>query len=126
LRSFSSWIVSAVFALVALISIIGYFRQAPVGVRSIRALIPPPENAKLNLGGKNPWQVVVSPNGRHLAFVASTPDGKNFIWVRPLNALTAQPLAGTEGAWSPFWPESTFLRNSLLAIALVLVCSGMG
>jgi eukaryotic-like serine/threonine-protein kinase len=105
-----SWIVSAVFALVALISIIGYFRQAPVGVRSIRALIPPPENARLNSGRRNPGQVVVSPDGRHLAFVASTPDGKNFIWVRPLNALTAQPLAGTEGAWSPFWsPDSQWL-----------------
>ncbi len=53
---------------------------------------------------------MVSPNGRHLAFVASAPDGKSLIWVRPLNALTAQPLAGTEGASNPFWsPDSQWI-----------------
>ena len=106
-----AWIVSAVFGLVALISITAYFRRTPVEVRSIRALIPPPENARFQFAAlNNSGPVVVSPDGRHLAFVASKPDGKNLIWVRPLNALMAQPLAGTEGAWSPFWsPDSHWL-----------------
>src|SRR5262245_44035371 len=105
-----AWIISAVFALVALISIIGYFRQTPVELLSIRSLIPPPENARFQFAGKNPGPVVISPNGRHLAFIATTPDGKNPIWVRSLNALTAQPLAGTEGASSPFWsPDGQWL-----------------
>jgi eukaryotic-like serine/threonine-protein kinase len=106
-----AWIVSAIFALVALISIINYFRQAPVEVRSIRALIPPPENARFQLArGINHGAIAVSPDGRHLAFVASTPNGKDFIWIRPLNVLTAQPLADTEGALSLFWsPDSQWL-----------------
>ncbi len=105
-----AWIVSAVFALVALIAIIGYFRQAPIVARSIRAFIPPPENARFHFAGKDPGPVVVSPDGRHLAFVASTPGGKTLIWVRPLDALTAQPLASTEGASSPFWsPDGQWL-----------------
>src|SRR5262249_49936176 len=105
-----AWIVSVLFALAALISIIGYFRKAPVEVSSIRSLIPPPENARFDFAGQNPGPVVVPPNGRYLAFVASSPDGKNHIWVRPLNTLTAQPLAGTEDTSYPFWsPDSQWI-----------------
>src|SRR5437667_10684789 len=51
-----------------------------------------------------------SPDGRRLAFVARNSEGKSFLWVRPLNATAAQPLAGTEGASYPFWsPDSEFL-----------------
>jgi eukaryotic-like serine/threonine-protein kinase len=47
--------------------------------------------------------VALSPDGRRLAFVAQGPDGRVALWVRPLDGLVAQPLAGTEGASSPFW-----------------------
>lgn len=55
----------------------------------------------------------ISPDGRRLAFVAvatSGTGGRGQIWVRPLDSLTAQPLAGTEGAEYPFWsPDSRFI-----------------
>src|SRR5262249_49387209 len=36
-----------------------------------------------------------------------------FLWVRPLDALQAHPLAGTEGAMSPFWsPDSRYIAYS--------------
>jgi Tol biopolymer transport system component len=47
----------------------------------------------------------LSPDGRRLAFVTGT----NFrqLWVRPLDQVSAQPLAGTDGANAPFWsPDS--------------------
>lgn len=44
----------------------------------------------------------LSPDGRQLAFVAST-DGFSRLWVRRLDQVTEQPLAGTEGAQDPFW-----------------------
>jgi Tol biopolymer transport system component len=48
----------------------------------------------------------ISPDGRFLVFVASS-DGPTRLWLRPLAATTARPLAGTEGANFPFWdPES--------------------
>src|SRR5262249_43852499 len=51
----------------------------------------------------------VSPDGRRIAFLAMT-DGKPMIWVRPLNALAAQPLLGTEASVFPFWsPDSRYL-----------------
>ena len=47
-------------------------------------------------------QFALSPDGSHLAYVA-TSDGRATIWVRPLNALVARTLPGTEGAIFPFW-----------------------
>jgi Tol biopolymer transport system component len=39
--------------------------------------------------------------------VAIDPAGEQRLWLRPLDSMTAQPLAGTEGAFSPFWsPDS--------------------
>jgi Tol biopolymer transport system component len=44
----------------------------------------------------------LSADGRQLAFVAMA-QGVPRLWVRPLDQLTAHPLAGTDGASYPFW-----------------------
>src|SRR5207245_2339066 len=47
-----------------------------------------------------------SPDGRHIAFVASTPAGAR-LFVRSLGSLAVRPLPGTELANYPFWsPDS--------------------
>jgi serine/threonine protein kinase/Tol biopolymer transport system component len=52
----------------------------------------------------------VSPDGRRLAFVGPDAGGRVMLWVRPLDSLASQPLAGTEGAAAPFWsPDSRFV-----------------
>jgi Tol biopolymer transport system component len=44
--------------------------------------------------------------GGELVFSATT-ERKSQLWVRPLDSLAAQPLAGTDGASCPFWsPDS--------------------
>ena len=50
----------------------------------------------------DPVSFALSADGRQLAFVA-TAEGASRLWVRPLDQVTAQPLAGTEGARYPFW-----------------------
>jgi eukaryotic-like serine/threonine-protein kinase len=45
----------------------------------------------------------VSPDGLHIAFTASTPGAPLRLFVRPLSAPEARPIAGTEGATHPFW-----------------------
>ena len=51
-------------------------------------------------------QLALSPDGRHLAFVAEGPNGPA-IWLRALGEPDARLLAGTEGAEAPFWqPDS--------------------
>ena len=52
---------------------------------------------------------VVSPDGRMIAFIA-TGEGKQLLFVRRLNEAAAVPLAGTDGAYYPFWsPDSRFI-----------------
>ena len=49
-----------------------------------------------------PASFALSPDGRQIAFVASG-EGGSQLWLRSFAMATAQPLAGTEGASSPFW-----------------------
>jgi Tol biopolymer transport system component len=74
---------------------------------AIRAAINPPANTTLALVGDFAGPPVLSPDGANVAFVATGSDGKNMIWVRPLDAPDAHMLAGTEAATFPFWsPDS--------------------
>jgi serine/threonine protein kinase len=79
---------------------IAHLRKAPpMEARPMRFFILPPE--KTSLGS-----FALSPDGRWLAFTAAT-GGKDQLWVRALDGLTAQALPGTEGASYPFWsPDS--------------------
>lgn len=82
-----------------------YFRRPPAESLVMRFVISPPEGLTLN-------GFSVSPDGRRVGFIASGSDRSvpSAIWVRPIDAVTAQPLPGTEGATSLFWsPDSRFI-----------------
>src|SRR5207245_7499726 len=66
---------------------------------AIRFPVLPPENAFFP---RIP-SMSVSPDGHRLAFSAHTSDGKDLIFVRSLDNLTAQPLQGTDDGRFPFW-----------------------
>jgi serine/threonine protein kinase/Tol biopolymer transport system component len=54
----------------------------------------------------DPTGFAVSPDGGRIVYVASGPAGSQ-LWLRPLNADHAEPLAQTLGASHPFWsPDS--------------------
>ena len=56
-----------------------------------------------------PGFLAMSPDGRHLAFVAIK-DGRNQLFVRDLNQVAPRLLPGTEGAWQPAWsPDSRYV-----------------
>src|SRR5207253_469247 len=100
------WIVAGVLfiaLLAALPFVISSLRRAPVDTPVIRVSVLPPEKSTLGT-------VTVSPDGRRLAFIATDAMGKTLLWVRPLDSLAAQPLAGTDDASYPFWsPDSRFI-----------------
>jgi Tol biopolymer transport system component len=49
-----------------------------------------------------PFEFALSPDGRYIVFVASG-DGPQRLWLRALDKVDEQPMAGTEGADLPFW-----------------------
>jgi Tol biopolymer transport system component len=101
IREWVAWtlLAVAVLALAAVTVSTSYFRRAspqPVVTR-LEVVIPPTSDS---------FSFALSPDGRQLAFVATVEDGPR-LWVRPLDQVTAQPLAGTQGASYPFWaPDS--------------------
>jgi serine/threonine protein kinase/Tol biopolymer transport system component len=112
LGKYLPWIVAGIFALTSIILLpfaISSFKHAPARANVTRSAILPPENTSflaLNL-------FAVSPDGLRLAFVARDAKGQAMLWMRPLDALTAQPLAGTDGISTgspPFWsPDSRLI-----------------
>jgi eukaryotic-like serine/threonine-protein kinase len=45
----------------------------------------------------------ISPDGRHLVFRVATATEAPALWLRPLDSLDGQRIAGTDGADFPFW-----------------------
>ena len=95
---------------------VGLFDRSAVDARVYRSSIVLPEGTHIpgdrssaNLGPAG--RFALSPDGRRLAFVARRDaTGLPVLWVRPLDAVVAQTLAGTEGATYPFWsPDSRFV-----------------
>jgi len=91
-----------------------YFQRPPEETQSVRFLVSLPETwglaRQLAATGAPAAPLAVSPDGRRIAFAAASADGKSLLWVRSLDTLSAQALAGTEGAVRPFWsPDSRFL-----------------
>ena len=67
-------------------------------------IYPPAGRAFAGGGASVPVpQLAVSPDGRHLVFVAAEPEGPPFLWLRTLAEKESRRLPGTEGAEAPFW-----------------------
>jgi len=71
--------------------------------RSIRASIPPPENATFDFVGDFAGPPVLSPDGTHVAFAARREKEASALWVRNLESGAVDKLGGTDGGYSPFW-----------------------
>jgi Tol biopolymer transport system component len=100
------WAVAAVAAMAAGFLGVTDLRQ-PASERAIvRTMIPPPEHAAFDFDN-TVGPAVLSPNGRSVAFSARSADGRVQLWVRPLDAADARPIAGTDDASFPFWSSDS-------------------
>jgi Tol biopolymer transport system component len=84
-----------------------------------RSSILPPEHVTFSTSvGSAAGGLALSPDGRRIVFTAFGQEGRVMLWVRSLDGLAAQPLAGTESAFYPFWsPDSrtiAFFANNKL------------
>lgn len=95
---------------------VGFVGRPAGDARVYRSEIVLPEGAQIpadrGSANLNPaGRFALSPDGRRLAFIARrAATGPPLLWVRSLDAVVAQSLAGTEGATYPFWsPDSRFV-----------------
>jgi len=98
-RTALAWVVAGLAgAALALGATAAYLwtRPPPLG-ETLRVSITAPGPISPQLSG------AISPDGRHLAFVATGPSGRSMLWVRTLDSLEPRELSGTEGAAHPFW-----------------------
>jgi eukaryotic-like serine/threonine-protein kinase len=99
-----AWGVAAALLVAAAALAWGFVNRAPKPQRLVKFEVPIPPSV-ISVDAPK-----ISPDGKLIAFNATDSNGKTQIWLRPLNALAAQPLAGTEGTRRPFWsPDSRFL-----------------
>jgi len=93
----------ALIAVVVLSLVLGFYggRKAVV-----RTQIAPSEKLQFNFVGDNGGPPILSPDGTRLVFSAHGA-GKGQLYLRSMNQLNPQPIAGTEEATFPFWaPDS--------------------
>jgi eukaryotic-like serine/threonine-protein kinase len=61
-------------------------------------------------GATDVVQPTISPDGRSLAFIASSKGGRSSLWIRPLDSLEPHPIADADQLAFPFWsPDSQSL-----------------
>ena len=104
-RDFAGWIVAAGLLLALLVALFGPWRRAPSAPAApVRFTVSPPRDTAFQ------GMLALSPDGRRLAFVATTADGRDLLWTRALDSLESRALEGTDGANYPFWsPDGRFL-----------------
>lgn len=88
-------LVFAAFALLASLAAVAlgvaFFQRQPENASVLRFTMPPPEGSTFP---SFPSFLTVSPNGRHVAFVAAAADGRRQLWIRDLDAVRS-----TRTAW---------------------------
>src|SRR5262249_41669410 len=112
-----AWTLAAMLLVaVAGLSVLYLHREPAIG-QPVQLMVVPPDNGLFvddgTSAGTPMMQFALSPDGRLLAFIAATADGRPRLWVRPLEASAARSLPDTDGASQPFWsPDSRFIGFS--------------
>ena len=97
-------LIPAAVAIALLAGATGWFSRVPPKPQElpVRTFSIPVESLASSDFARN---AVISPNGRHIAYVAD-----NKLWIRDLDNEQPRALDGTNGAEGPFWsPDSAFV-----------------
>jgi len=104
------WGVSALLLTACVVLSLLHFGQTRTEPHAIHTYILPPEKSTFAFVGDHTGPLVISPDGTRLVFAALGSDGKQTLWLRPLDAASSQSIPGTEDASYPFWsPDSRFI-----------------
>jgi len=94
----AGWIATSMLAVALAALAIVHFLRPAADTRVFSASVLPPHKSIFG-------SVVVSPDGRWLAFTDTSAGGKEQLWIRTLDGavVSTQALPGTTGASNPFW-----------------------
>jgi serine/threonine protein kinase len=115
-RAVFPWIAATAVFLIALATLsFVHFREVPAPQPSTRFQVPPPEQSVISM-------FRLSPDGRSIV-ISALSEGRNRLWIRPLDSLQWQLLQGTDDASYPFWsPDGAnigfFAQGKLKKIAV--------
>jgi Tol biopolymer transport system component/tRNA A-37 threonylcarbamoyl transferase component Bud32 len=104
-----AWILAAALAsAVLLLALLRPWRPVAT-LQPIAFQIAPPEGGVLGVAQPQSEVMSMSPSGRYVTFTA-TLSGQTLLCVRDLSRSSVRTIAGTEGAYSPFWsPDSRWV-----------------
>jgi Tol biopolymer transport system component len=128
-----AWAVAAISAIALIATLLlatrGYFEKQTGPAHSTRTTVLLPEGALYTAAGSPAYRMSISPDGTQLSYAVSLADSTLRLWVRPLDALDARPLDGTEQGggghtWSPDGRSIAYFTNPLTALRKVDVAGG--
>ena len=97
------WAIAAIALVLAAAAMVLVWLHVPAPT-DIEAYILPPEKNSFTLNNDDAaGPVVLSPNGRKIAFVAQDDQSVDHLYVRALDDNEAKLVPGTENAMYPFW-----------------------
>ncbi len=109
-----AWATAAVLGAIALaagVVAVLHLRERPAPAEPVQFSVAAEEQSTFVA----PADFAISPDGRHVVFVAlggrvESTQPRPMLWVRPLASGTSRVLPGTEGASVPFWsPDSRYI-----------------
>jgi hypothetical protein len=116
-RAWLPWFLAAALAATGWAALRNRPAAPPSTPALVEVAVSAPDNSRF--GGQG---IAVSPNGRHIAFIATSRIGSS-LWVRSMDTLEPREIPDTKGARSPFWsPDSKtigyFQERSLKTVPL--------
>jgi len=99
-----AWIAGGLAAAIAVFLAARVHPPTPDAPSVVRFAVPAPGR------WTPPMMMAISPNGKHLAFVATDSKGMTMLWLRDVDAVEPRVVPDTVGADMPFWsPDSAFI-----------------
>ncbi len=93
------WSITAVVIVLAAVGFWNLTRPGPLAVSRLAMTL----SATERLANLNRPAVALSPDGTHLVYAASRDNSQRQLYLRAMDQLQAEPIAGTEGAVNPFF-----------------------
>ena len=117
-----SWSLAGILTIgIILLLFLFVFNSKVTEVQEIKAIILPPHG--VNFDNQRGSNLTISPDGKYISFIGVDSAGNEKLWVRPVNSLTARPLANASFEAYPFWsPDSKtiayFDKSQLMKVSL--------